>query len=798
MERAYGSTEKDMVARMHDVNAPYLLDEDGNKMTHMMASGDGYVFPTIQRNDNGDLEDYGNTDDWGAERAIERNDTLQFRLPTLAEYFSENYKTHLDNPNMRDEDGDLTDENYNDDYNGNNQDDKVTDEQQIDKLKQEYESAVRNRKEAWRKYDEADEAYFDYAETVWNRNGWAWYKDPKARKLVAAQNSARDKVSSTTKEYCNAGEKLAKATLLKYAGTSHDPMGYQDWSSSEASSRKYLIDGNIRESAGAQEVADFFNSYVNSNGFQRIVDNQAKWGHDRHPYRRIYDFGNYGRKGFTRSAEAMRKTLKESPMTTDGVFDMSLRGELGFNYTNYNPYNHIIINTAGNPFENQYKVRYPYWDTLTHEMLHDYNFIGGGQGEALDQNTNTEPGHDSQRIEKHSDLEALRFMLFKEGIYDSRGEENVTPEQVGELRKLYPKLRQFEQMTDEQAAWMLNHVADTSEKVDMSNIAANGGGLESPFKKPLPEVRYDDGGLTYGSNKYGLGSWLKGLFGDSDESPQKENKKQIYGEYIPEVYKQYYSKYKNYDDWKKRRKNDAISNYADVMARYYYNNDIDPRVLEFFKLRSGPYQDYITKRSQYEKADKYDIDFNIENSYRLKSLDKNGKPTNKHTLRIVPELLDYIYDEAIRGGTDPKSAIAVAVNESNLGNARAKDGKINLFDLFSFWAGTSSIIYPNSQVIDPYNKILNKIENNEQLTDEDSKTIANLYKKYSTMSDRIHEYNGDNVVADATKYFLAGKYAGGSKEANDKYKKLVMSRFDELMNDPRFVKWWESKNNSKK
>ena len=100
MERAYSSTEKDIVARMHDTNAPYLTDEEGNKMTHMMASGDGYVFPTIQRNDNGDLENYGDTDDWGARRAIERNDTLQFRLPSLAEYFSENYKTHLDNPIM--------------------------------------------------------------------------------------------------------------------------------------------------------------------------------------------------------------------------------------------------------------------------------------------------------------------------------------------------------------------------------------------------------------------------------------------------------------------------------------------------------------------------------------------------------------------------------------------------------------------------------------------------------------------------------------------------------------------------
>lgn len=106
MERAYSSTDKDMVARMHDVNAPYLLDEEGNKMTHRMASGEGYVFPTIQRNENGDLENYEDTEDWGAQRAIDRGDTLQFKLPSLADYFSKNYKTHLDNPNMFDMGGD--------------------------------------------------------------------------------------------------------------------------------------------------------------------------------------------------------------------------------------------------------------------------------------------------------------------------------------------------------------------------------------------------------------------------------------------------------------------------------------------------------------------------------------------------------------------------------------------------------------------------------------------------------------------------------------------------------------------
>lgn len=61
-------------------------------------------------------------------------------------------------------------------------------------------------------------------------------------------------------------------------------------------------------------------------------------------------------------------------------------------------------------------------------------------------------------------------MLYKEGIYDSRSKEDVTPEQINKLREKYPKLRQLIQMTNDEAAWMLNHVASNINNMNLDNL----------------------------------------------------------------------------------------------------------------------------------------------------------------------------------------------------------------------------------------------------------------------------------------------------------------------------------------
>ena len=121
---------------------------------------------------------------------------------------------------------------------------------------------------------------------------------------------------------------------------------------------------------------------------------------------------------------------------------------------------------------------------------------------------------------------------------------------------------------------------------------------------------------------------------------------------------------------------------------------------------------------------------------------------------------------------------------------------MGLFDLYSYWAGTGSVIYPNSKTTEPLSRIMNKVSSGEGLTSEDRETLNDLYLRYNKMAESIHPYKGNNVVADAVKYFNEDNYVGRTlpEETRRAYRDLVMSRFDELMNDQRFRAWWESKN----
>ncbi|MBP3201278.1 MAG: hypothetical protein J6M39_06485 [Lachnospiraceae bacterium] len=370
------------------------------------------------------------------------------------------------------------------------------DEDKYNTLLNAYNLAVQNRKTAIKTKDDIQKAFYDYQDNLPNNvrfsNTYHWRNIPKLRKLRAELDNAENNVSETTKSFFDAEERIGEATINKYKGTNADLLVYPGWSKTEEDAKKYLIKDGIRESIGAQEVADYFNSYANSPGFQRIIDNQISWGQKRHPYRKIYN-PNYTKLGFSNAARQFRNTLLDKPMTTFGVFDMNSYPGMGFNYRQYAPYNHIIINAAGNPFLNQQKEQFPYWYELTHEMLHDYNFTGDGQGEALDQNKNTNSGHDSWRNEKHSDLEALRFMLYKYNIYDSRDDKDAKAEDIKKLRELFPKLRPLEQMDDETAAWMINHVAsvDKTDKESKRNRAQLGGQTNINSLGARPNAKYE-------------------------------------------------------------------------------------------------------------------------------------------------------------------------------------------------------------------------------------------------------------------------------------------------------------------
>jgi len=232
----------------------------------------------------------------------------------------------------------------------------------------------------------------------------------------------------------------------------------------ENNAKDAYIKYGIRESPEANNIKEYFSSYASSPGYQRIRENQKNWWVQRHPYRKLYVNPE---KVLTTTDEIKDKL---SNIKTK-VFDLNLPADTGVNYVG----NTILLGTMDDNV-------YPYDFVMAHELAHTANWSGlnstkqSAQGEALDQNTSVEKNkHDELRSEKHSDKEGLMWLLYKENIYDSRGTKDCTPEDIAKLRKLYPYLRPLQQMTDEEASWMINHVADKGTNYDMTNFAKRGG-----------------------------------------------------------------------------------------------------------------------------------------------------------------------------------------------------------------------------------------------------------------------------------------------------------------------------------
>lgn len=229
---------------------------------------------------------------------------------------------------------------------------------------------------------------------------------------------------------------------------------------------------------GDEDLKKYFSSYLNSQGFNRIIDNQNKWWKDRHPYKKWFsspDPGNITDKWFTQA-----KNINPSVYTMDTYPDLS--------FANY-PKRMVFI---GRGRSNYLDEKFPYPFVAGHEYLHGINpilTIGYGpnrkmagikhfnyrsaQAQALAQKPTRIPDkeewekHDSKQEERHADVWGLKYLFYKEGIYDSRSNKDITIQQVQKLRKKFPKLRPFQQMTDKQIMFMMNHVAENSDNREL-------------------------------------------------------------------------------------------------------------------------------------------------------------------------------------------------------------------------------------------------------------------------------------------------------------------------------------------
>lgn len=304
--------------------------------------------------------------------------------------------------------------------------------------------------------------------------------DGEYQELAKSVEKSRDNYSMDTspenrEAYIDNLKRIGEATLLKYPGI----LAASNWASSDDRAKKYLTDNGIVKFDNS-EMEDFFKSYSTSEGIDRILANQKSWWEARHPYRKYL---------FSSGAKALKDAMFKGASVPSNMFVMEGYPQMSF----YTPRLHSSF--VYRPFLKQYDkdVEHEENETMAHEYAHGMQNAGDmtgysfsefddkfrGQKEALEQNRNTKPGHDSYDTEKHADIQGIKWLLFKEGIYDARGSEDITPEKINELREKYPNLRFFKQVEDnERAAWFINNVASNSNVKSYANIASSGGIIE--------------------------------------------------------------------------------------------------------------------------------------------------------------------------------------------------------------------------------------------------------------------------------------------------------------------------------
>lgn len=243
--------------------------------------------------------------------------------------------------------------------------------------------------------------------------------------------------------------------------------------STRQSEEEYFDDWKFQKDSS--DVAEFFTSYLESPGFDRILKNQKEWWKQRHPYRKWIQ--SYDRDGGTYSYFKASKTLQPIVYTVDMPSSLSFQTNTETEDGNRQPVS-FVGTWEDSEFPFNFVLGHEYWHGKTPRSFGELRrfYSGSGQQEALQQNTNTnQDGHDEKEYEKHADKQGLIYLLYKDGIYDARSDKDITIEQVKQAREKYPNLRPFQQMTDEQIQFQINNVAHHKHPMQESATYARCG-----------------------------------------------------------------------------------------------------------------------------------------------------------------------------------------------------------------------------------------------------------------------------------------------------------------------------------
>ena len=186
-----------------------------------------------------------------------------------------------------------------------------------------------------------------------------------------------------------------------------------------------------------------------------------------------------------------------------------------------------------------------------------------------------------------------------------------------------------------------------------------------------------------------------------------------------------------------------------------------------------------------EEAQKYTIPYIPEKEIRLTTCRYN-------TGKISTNILDSIYNAAIRTGVPVDIALGLAGRESTLGIGRGfKRGQsVTGTDLMSNWQQIDPYTIKNS-VIKGYNDVAKKYNNNAPLTKEEADKMIKFFEENDKAISYLRTMN-ENPIDNALKYYMAGKYNPGDK----RHTQMVEEDAKVLMSDPAIQKWYQSKINT--
>lgn len=216
--------------------------------------------------------------------------------------------------------------------------------------------------------------------------------------------------------------------------------------------RALQFGGELKPETG--EVKDFYNQYLNSPNFRKRALEQGRSNVDELITDRMNNI-----KGVTTTVDNTLGSMYDAPDYTV-VYNPKDAAEFGFPMQSVlaHEYGHTIGASQG-----KYLIN-PNLELNQNEMnaFTSRNKLARVNTTGMTDQQKLDVEHDSRPSESKADLDALRFRLFKDKIYDT-GTQEFSPELLKKAKELYKNdnivNRLFQNYSDEDLIYLMNHVA---------------------------------------------------------------------------------------------------------------------------------------------------------------------------------------------------------------------------------------------------------------------------------------------------------------------------------------------------